>query len=63
MTEKQAKAFLEKRGYIVRPPEPESPYAKYLRTGNKPKIWPPLVMTREELDHFRATHGIAAAQP
>lgn len=35
----------------------ESEYWKAVRTGKKPKIWPPITMTREELEHFRQTHG------
>lgn len=31
----------------------ESEYQKALRTGVKPDIWPPIMMTGEELQHFR----------
>lgn len=50
--------LLKQHGYTVRLPPPETEYAKALRTGVKPDIWPPISMTREELDHFRRTHGI-----
>jgi hypothetical protein len=32
---------------------PESNYRKALRTGIKPDIWPPILMSQEDLDHFR----------
>ena len=31
----------------------ESEYAKALRTGVKPDIWPPIFMNQEELAHFQ----------
>lgn len=39
--------------------ESESEYAKALRTGIKPDIWPPVVMSREELEHFRRSVGVS----
>lgn len=38
--------------------EPESLYWKAVRTGEYPAIWPPITMARDELEHFRATHGL-----
>lgn len=35
----------------------ETEYQKAIRTGIKPAIWPPIVMTREDLEHFRAHLG------
>ena len=51
----RAKDLLESYGYVVTMPPEESAYDKALRTGERPEIWPPIVMTREELDHFRAS--------
>lgn len=53
--------LLKENGYAVEPPtEPkESEYEKAIRTGVRPDIWPPIVMTREELNHFRASNGLA----
>jgi hypothetical protein len=51
--------LLKKNGFGITEPPPESEYEKAIRTGVKPAIWPPIVMTREELNHFRATHGMA----
>lgn len=42
----------------TRKPEPETEYQKVIRTGVRPAIWPPILMTSEELLHFRAAHGI-----
>ena len=44
---------LRRLGYTVTPPKPEGEYTKAMRTGVKPEIWPPIVMSRAELDHFR----------
>lgn len=55
-------ALLEKKGYTVEPPPQETEYRKTLRTGKKPAIWPPIVMTQEDLQHFRATHGITCPE-
>ncbi len=57
---KAAIKLLKSEGYGITPPPPETEYEKALRTGIKPAIWPPIVMTREELEHFRASVGIAA---
>ena len=54
--------LLEQHGYTVTAPEPESAYQKAIRTGKRPAIWPPIVMTRDDLEHFRRTHGIASTQ-
>jgi len=52
--------LLKGNGYgITEPEEPqETPYQKAIRTGKKPRIWPPIVMTQDDLQHFRTTHGI-----
>ncbi len=57
---KAAIKLLEKNGYTVEASKPpaESEYRKALRTGKKPSIWPPIVMTRDDLNHFRAAHGL-----
>ena len=57
--EMKAYAFMGLKGKWPTEPPPESEYEKAIRTGVKPAIWPPIVMTREELNHFRATHGMA----
>lgn len=50
--------LLKEKGYTVMPPEPqETEYQKAIRTGKKPAIWPPIMMTREDLNYFRAAHG------
>ena len=49
--------LLKKNGFGITEPLPESEYEKAIRTGVKPAIWPPVVMTREELNHFRAMHS------
>jgi hypothetical protein len=51
-------ALLELNGFKVIEPPKESEYAKAIRTGVKPLIWPPIFMTCEELTHFRSTHGL-----
>lgn len=63
MSDRKIKAaikLLQGNGYTVKEPEipGESEYCKAIRTGVKPDLWPPISMTRDELDHFRATHGI-----
>ncbi len=50
--------LLEQNEYSVTAPPGESDYQKALRTGKKPAIWPPIVMTQDDLNHFRSTHGI-----
>lgn len=49
--------LLKQNGYIVTAPKPlrESEYQKALRTGIQPAIWPPIMMTKDDVDHFRAT--------
>lgn len=47
---------------IIAVEEKESEYAKALRTGVKPAIWPPIMMSREELEHFRSANGLAPAR-
>jgi hypothetical protein len=50
--------LLELNGYTVKPPQPqETEYQKAVRTGIKPRIWPPITMTMDDLDHFRASRG------
>lgn len=56
---KAAIQLLRSHGYTVNDPPKETEYAKALRTGVKPAIWPPIVMTREELEHFRQSVGIS----
>lgn len=50
--------LLRAHGYTVTDPPKETAYAKALRTGVTPEIWPPIVMTRDELEHFRQSCGI-----
>lgn len=53
--------LLKANGYMVsEPPQElqETQYQKAIRTGIKPAIWPPISMTGDDLQHFRATHGI-----
>lgn len=50
--------LLRDNGYSVSMPE-ETPYQRAIRTGVKPKIWPPIVMTWDDLQHFRSKHGIS----
>lgn len=53
---KAAIRLLEGNGYTVKQPQEfkETEYWKAIRTGKKPPVWPPLIMTRDELEHFRA---------
>lgn len=37
----------------------ETEYRKALRTGVMPAIWPPIVMTEEDLQHFRGAMAAA----
>lgn len=52
-------AYLADRAVAVKvTQEPlESEYWRAVRTGNLPRIWPPISMTRDELKHFRASRG------
>jgi hypothetical protein len=52
--------LLEQNGYkITNPKEPEeTEYRKAIRTGVIPEIWPPIMMTQDDLQHFSHTHGI-----
>lgn len=50
--------LLKKNGFGITEPPSESQYEKAIRTGVKPAIWPPIMMTWEELNHFRASHGM-----
>ena len=34
-------------------PREETAYRKAIRTGVKPTVWPPIVMTAADLKHFR----------
>lgn len=52
---KKAKLLLESAGFRVIDPEPESEYAKAMRTGVIPDIWPPIVMSQDELEQWRKT--------
>ena len=58
VAESSWKAALRIERRRVKEPKPtESEYAKSIRTGVKPDIWPPLIMTRDDLKHFRCSHG------
>lgn len=53
--------LLKKNGYTIKMPEElqETEYKKALHTEVKPIIWPPIVMTEDDLQHFRKSHGLA----
>ena len=49
-----------RNGRMPKRPREETAYRKAIRTGIKPAIWPPIVMTAKDLKHFRQSHGITA---
>lgn len=55
---KAAVKLLKANGYVIFEPPEETEYHKAVRTGVRPKIWPPIAMSREDLNHFRNAHGL-----